>query len=152
MGHSTHTQALTFAGAQVVLAACITKATEMNIPACIAVTDAAGHPIVTARMDGAPFMAAEIAANKARTVAGFNGFPTGAWWPSIKEDGSLAHGITHTPGLIVFAGGVPVERQGVLLGAVGVSGGEPSEDEQIAETGAGVFQNQAPLSEWSEDR
>ena len=58
-------------------------------------------------MDGAPRLSAEIARNKAYTVASFNGLPTHVWWPAIADDPALVHGITHTPRLVIFAGGVP---------------------------------------------
>lgn len=110
-----------------------------NVRACIAVSDPSGEPIVTARMDGAPRLSAEIARNKAFTVASFNGLPTHVWWPVIADDPALVHGITHTPRLVIFAGGVPVYIDGALVGAVGVSGGSSDEDRSIAEAAASAI-------------
>ncbi len=87
-------------------------------------------------MDGAPRLSADIARNKAFTVASFNGLPTHVWWPVIADDPALVHGITHTPRLVIFAGGVPVRIDGVLVGAIGVSGGSSDEDRAIAEAAA----------------
>jgi uncharacterized protein GlcG (DUF336 family) len=90
-------------------------------------------------MDGAPRLSAEIARNKAYTVASFNGLPTHVWWPVIADDPALVHGITHTPRLVIFGGGVPVLVGSQLVGAVGVSGGSAEQDRAIAETAAAVI-------------
>jgi glc operon protein GlcG len=109
------------------------------VTVCIAVSDPSGEPIVTVRMDGAPRLSAEIARNKAYTVASFNGLPTHVWWQAIADEPALVHGITHTPRLIVFAGGVPVLVDGALVGAVGVSGGSADQDRAIAEAAAATL-------------
>lgn len=128
--------ALSLSAAQRVADAALAAALSEGVAACIAVCDPAGEPIVTMRMDGAPRLSAEIAVNKAYTVAYFNGLPTHAWWPLLANDPSLVHGFTQTPRLIVFAGGVPVRVDGAVVGAVGVSGGSPDQDRAIAEAGA----------------
>lgn len=127
---------LSLCGAQRILAAAINCAEKINVPMCVAITDIRGVQILSARMDGAPFGAVPICLNKARTVVKFNGFATSEWWPSIQDDPAMLHGITHTPGLIVFGGGVGIFQNGTLLGAIGVSGGETSEDETVAAAGA----------------
>lgn len=130
------TKTLTLTGAQRVLSAAQKEADRLGCPMCIAVTDTAGLPILTARMDRSPFGAIQIALNKARTVVGFNGIATAEWWPSIRDDPAMVHGITHTPGLVVFGGGVGLFNGEFLVGAIGVSGGETSEDEDVAHAGA----------------
>ncbi len=135
----TNSCCLTLAGATQVLEAAISHATAIRRAFCIAVTDTSGEPIVTARMDGAPRISAGIAANKAYTVAGFGGMPTSSWWDNIKDDASLVHGITHTPGLVVFGGGVGVFVDGLLVGAIGVSGGSTEQDTAVATAGAGAL-------------
>jgi glc operon protein GlcG len=129
---------LSLAAAQRVVAAAQAHALSIGVAACICVVDPSGEPIATARMDGAPRMSAGIAANKGYTVVSFNGMPTHAWWPLLADEPSLVHGITHTPRLIVFGGGVPVHIDGGLVGAVGVSGGSAEQDRAIAEAGAAV--------------
>jgi glc operon protein GlcG len=130
------TKTLSLGAAQRIADAAISAAQSHGVGVCIAVCDPHGEPIVTIRMDGAPLLSAEIARNKAYTVASFKGMPTHAWWPAIEDDPSLVHGITHTPRLIVFAGGVPVRIDAALVGAVGVSGGSADQDRAIAESGA----------------
>ena len=127
---------LSLSAAQRVAEAAVAAARSHGVAACIAVSDPSGEPIVTMRMDGAPRLSAEIARNKAYTVASFNGMPTHVWWPAIAEDPALVHGLTHTPRLVVFGGGVPVRIEGALVGAVGVSGGSSEQDRLIAEAGA----------------
>jgi glc operon protein GlcG len=129
---------LSLSAAQRVADAAISAARSYGVAVCIAVTDPTGEPIVTARMDDAPRLSAEIARNKAYTVASFKGLPTHVWWPVIADDPALVHGITHTPRLVIFAGGVPVHIDGALVGAVGVSGGSTEQDRSIAEAGAGA--------------
>jgi glc operon protein GlcG len=136
MADTTATRSLTLDGARRVLDAALVKAGDLGIAFCISVVDPSGEPILSARMDGAPRLSAGIAANKAFTVTGFGGMPTGSWWEMIKEEPSLVHGITHTPRLIVFGGGVPIKAGGELVGAIGVSGGSAEDDTVVAEAGA----------------
>ena len=131
--------ALSLSAAQRIVEAAISAARSHGVAACIAVSDPAGEPIVTARMDGAPRLSAEIARNKAYTVASFKGLPTHVWWPVIADDPALVHGITHTPRLVIFGGGIPVQVDGALVGAVGVSGGSSEQDRDIAEAAASAI-------------
>ena len=136
MSHTRALKTLTYAGAVTVTEAAASESLRIGVPVCIAVCDVSGHPILTARLDGAPFAGNGIAIDKARTVVGFNGFATGEWWASIKDDPALVHGITHTPGLTIFGGGLGLFEDAVLVGAIGVSGGSTAEDESVAEAGA----------------
>ena len=129
---------LSLSAAQRVADAALAAARTQGITACVAVSDPSGEPIVSVRMDGAPRLSAEIARNKAYTVASFNGLPTHVWWPVIADDPALVHGITHTPRLVIFGGGAPIRIAGALVGAVGVSGGSTEQDRAIAEAAAQV--------------
>lgn len=129
---------LSFDGARKVLDAALAKADELGIAFCIAVTDTSGVPLVTARMDGAPWGSVPIAANKAQTVVAF-GMPTSEWWDAIKGEPALVHGITHTPNLIVFGGGVGIYSGDELVGAIGASGGRGDEDDVVAAAGAAAI-------------
>jgi glc operon protein GlcG len=129
-------QSLSLSAARRVLDAALAHAEANGWNMCVTVADPSGEAIISARMDMAPRLSAEIARNKAFTVASFGGMPTHLWWPAIQNEPSLVHGITHTPRLIVFGGGVPVLVAGVLAGAVGVSGGSAEQDRECAEAGA----------------
>jgi glc operon protein GlcG len=127
---------LSLDAARRVVAAAEAKAVEMGFAVCVCVSDTCGEPIVRVRMDGAPRLSAGISENKAWTVTQFNGMPTHAWWPVIKDDPMLVQGLTLTPRFIVFGGGVGVFVDGALVGAVGVSGGTADQDQAVAEAGA----------------
>ncbi|MDP9464800.1 MAG: heme-binding protein [Actinomycetota bacterium] len=130
---------LSLSAAQRLAEAAISAARSHGVAVCVAVTDPSGEPIVTMRMDEAPRLSAEIARNKAYTVASFNGLPTHLWWPVIADDPALVHGITQTPRLVIFGGGVPVLVNGAVVGAVGVSGGSSEQDRAIAEAAAAAI-------------
>src|SRR5690606_23047306 len=113
--------AISQAAADILIDAATAKATELGLRVAIAVVDAGGALKAFRRMDGAPLLATEIATNKAYTAAAY-GMPTHAWHDFIKEDPPLLHGIVHTPRLVVFGGGYPVELEGGIAGAIGISG------------------------------
>lgn len=118
--------------ADVLIAAATTKAVEMGLRVAIAIVDAGGALKAFRRMDGAPLLSTDIATNKAYTAAAY-GLATHVWHDFIKEDPPLLHGIVHTPRLVVFGGGFPVEVDGAIAGAIGISGGHYSQDMEIAE-------------------
>jgi glc operon protein GlcG len=126
-------------GAQRVLEAAIAKAAEMGLDACISVCDPAGHAVISARMDGAPLLSVDIAANKAYTVVAFKGMPTHLWWGALKDDPALVQGLTLTDRFIIFGGGIPLKVKKKLVGALGVSGGSAEQDQAIAEAGAAAL-------------
>ncbi len=139
MSDTTATRSLHLDGARKVLDAALAKAADMGVAFCIAVTDPSGEPLVTARMDGAPRLSAGIAANKAFSVTGFGGMPTDKWWDIVKDEGPLLHGLTLTPRLTIFGGGVGIFADGELVGAIGVSGGSAEQDAEVAEAAAAVI-------------
>jgi uncharacterized protein GlcG (DUF336 family) len=139
MSDTAPSSTLTLDGARKVLDAALAKANDMGKLFCITVADPGGEPILSARMDGAPRLSAGIAANKAYTVAGFGGMPTAAWWDLIKDEPSLVHGLTHTPRLTIFGGGVAIVSGDTLVGTIGVSGGTAEEDAEVAEAAAAAI-------------
>ncbi len=118
--------------ADLLIGAATAKAAEMGLRVAIAVVDASGTLKAFRRMDGAPLLSNDIATNKAYTAAAY-GLATHVWHDFIKEDPPLLHGIVHTPRLVVFGGGYPVEIDGGISGAIGISGGHYSQDMEIAE-------------------
>lgn len=127
---------VSLAGARVVIDAAIAAAGDEQIAVCIAVCDTGGHLVASARMDGAPLLSVQIAADKAWSVASFNGLPTSRWWTLIEDEPALVHGITHTPRLVIFGGGEPLIIDDRLIGAVGVSGGSAVQDVAVASAAA----------------
>jgi glc operon protein GlcG len=139
MADLIESKSVSLAAAESVATAARDAAKAAGYAMCICVTDPSGEPVVALRMDGAPRMSASIAANKAWTVASFSGMPTHIWWSAIENDPSLVHGLTQTPRLIVFGGGVPLMVAGQIVGALGVSGGTSEQDREIAEAAAATL-------------
>lgn len=98
----------------------------------VAVVDPGGVLLAFRRMDGAPLLSVDIAQNKAYTAVAF-GIPTDQWYDFIAEDAPLRTGIVHTPRLVVFGGGYPIQTEDGLVGGIGVSGGHYSEDMEVAQ-------------------
>lgn len=117
-----------------VLRAAEAKATAMGVPMVMAIVDESGILKAFTRMDGAPMLSVDIAKDKAYTAAAY-GIATHVWFDFIKDDPPLLHGIVKTPRLVVFGGGYPIELDGSVVGAIGVSGGHYKQDMEVAEAG-----------------
>lgn len=122
--------------ADIAIAAAAHAATAIGVAMNIAIHDDGANLKAFQRMDGALLGAADIAINKSRTAALF-GANTEALYEFAKPGGS-APGFEQTNGgLIMFAGGIPLQdRSGHLIGAVGVSGGAVAQDFQVASAAA----------------
>ena len=111
------------------------KAVAFNIKVNIAVVDAGGRLVASARMDGATWSGVWGAQGKAITSAAF-GRPSGL----LQERNNLPimEGIRHAEGgnMIMHQGAVPIFRDGALIGAIGVGGGTSEQDEACAQAGA----------------
>lgn len=118
----------------------IDKAEELGVAVNVAVVDQGANLLAFSRMDGAPILSSGIAKNKAYSAAAF-GVPTHEWYDMIKDEPSLLTGIVHTDRLTVFGGGYPVYADGLLAGAIGVSGGTLEEDQACCEAALELLQN-----------
>ncbi len=128
---------ITLEGAQAVLAAAQRRAAEIGVPMDIAVVDDGGHLVAFARMDGAKLSSVEIAIAKAHCSA-TRRKPTG---PVREGDRvnlvlSLGLAIGSQGRQIPLRGGIPLEIDGVCVGAVGVSNGSEDQDVDVAQAGA----------------
>lgn len=139
MADFIESRSIGLAAAQRVLDAAVADAASKGQAMCLAIADPSGLPVLTARMDGAPRLSAQIAQDKAYSVASFGGLPTDAWWDVIKDEPALVHGLTQTDRLTIFGGGLPLLADGQLVGAIGVSGGSAEEDRQVAAAGAAAL-------------
>lgn len=103
----------------------------------IAIVDAGANLKAFLRMDGSYLGSIDVAIKKAKTARYFNG-PTGALG-KITQPGGAIYQIEHSnDGLITFPGGVPIKnKDGIIIGAIGISGGSIEEDHQIAVEAAG---------------
>lgn len=130
---------LTAEQVQAALKAGIAKAKELNSPSSIAVIDAGRNLVGFLRMDGALLASIEISQGKAYTARSLN-MKTGDVTQYVQPGGPF-YGMetSHRQPLVVFGGGVPVTRNGQVVGAVGVAGGMIPDDEAVAETVAGAL-------------
>jgi uncharacterized protein GlcG (DUF336 family) len=112
-------------------AAAEAEARKNNWNVAIAILDDGGHLLHFIRMDGATPANAGIALEKGRTAA-ISRRASGKW-EDIVKGGRTA--MLKMPGILPVQGGVPIVADGVCIGAVGVSGVQSHEDEQIAQAG-----------------
>jgi uncharacterized protein GlcG (DUF336 family) len=127
-------QCLTAADVKKMLAACEAEAVKNKWPVAISIVDDGGFLLGFTRMDGAPAISAEVSMGKARTSA-MTKRPSKFFEDRIKERPAFAG----FPAGILIQGGVPVMHQNECVGAIGVSGVQSHEDEQIANVGAGAL-------------
>ena len=130
---------LTLAAARRMIAAAQAEARSMRVAMSVAVVDAGAQLVAFERMDGADLVGIQLAQDKAWTAL-VNRMPTGELAPLVQP-GTEFYGYDSVAGgrMIVFAGGVPLERGGVLVGAVGVSGGSAAEDQRSVEAAVHAF-------------
>ncbi len=125
-------------------AGCEAKAHEMNWKMNISVVDSGANQIYFERMDGAYLGSGDISRHKAETSAKFP-FPTRmleqlAYGKDLK--GGQVPGLAQVPGLVAFAGGLPIMTAGKAhLGGIGVSGGTADQDETCAQAGLDAVQD-----------
>ncbi len=115
--------------------AAVKKAQEIGAKMNIAIVDAGANLKAFARMDGAWLGSIDISIKKAKTARYFD-FPTGEIGKLSQPGGSL-FGIEHSnSGLITFPGGIPIKnKQGIVIGGIGVSGSSVENDHIVAEAG-----------------
>ena len=136
---TTSQETVSLEDARRVTAAAEECASEMGQPQNIAVVDAGGNLVSHVRMDGAWIGSVDIAINKAFTARAFD-LPT-ADLAEDSQPGGQFYGIqeTNRGRVIIFAGGIPLERDGQVVGAVGVSGGDGDQDTTVAEAAAAAL-------------
>jgi uncharacterized protein GlcG (DUF336 family) len=119
-----------------ILQAGIIHAEKIGSPSTIAVVDVGGTVVAQARMDGASLSSVALAYNKAYTSLSCR-MPTSAI-TKIAQPGGDFYGIANGLGgrAIIFPGGIPIEIEGQVVGAVGASGGDGAQDEQVARAAA----------------
>jgi uncharacterized protein GlcG (DUF336 family) len=123
---------LTFDESRSLIDAAQAAATDLGIPMSVAVMDPAGHLLAFGRMDGAPWVSAEVAQGKAWTAAAY-GMPSAGQKAKMEPMPIFATAITTmTSGRFTpQTGAVPVYSDGQLLGALGGSGGTGQQDEDV---------------------
>lgn len=122
--------ALTLTDAQKMLVAAKVEAEKQKWNVTVAVVDDAGRLLLLERMDGARPQTAEVATLKARSAAVTHRSGK-VWEDTVKQ----RPGVIKFPDAFPVQGGVPILHQGEVIGAVGVSGVQSHEDEQVAMAG-----------------
>jgi len=113
------------------------KATAMGVPVVVCVYSVRDRIKQLAWMDGAPQRSGDIATMKAKTSM-LVGKPTRGLQEGVQP-GKPLHSIDRSNGgMMVVAGGYPIEHEGQLIGGIGISGGTPDQDCQIAEFALGI--------------
>ena len=130
---------LSLEDARRVIDAAVAKAVEIGVPQDVAVVDTGGHPKAHVRMDNANIGSIYISINKAYTSIAFQ-CQTKDLTDITRVDQDL-YGLNDAHGgrLVVFPGGIPLVRDGRIVGAIGVSTGTIEEYQTVAEAGAAAL-------------
>jgi uncharacterized protein GlcG (DUF336 family) len=130
---------LTLAAARAAIDAVQDEARSMGVAMSCAIVDSGDQLVAFERMDAADLVGITLALDKAYTAL-VNRMPTRDLAP-IVQPGTEFYGYDSAAGgrMIVFAGGMPLERDGVLVGAVGVSGGDADQDQRAVEAAVRAF-------------
>jgi glc operon protein GlcG len=125
-------QVLTLDTAKKIAAAAEAEAKKRGATVVIAVVDDGGYLLVLERLDDTQVASVDVGIAKARTAAIFRR-PSGDFEDQVKNGRIAALAL---PGAVALKGGVPIIVDGKVIGAIGVSGNSPQEDEDIARAAA----------------
>ena len=127
------------ADARRMIAAAEKKAEEIKQPMNIAIVDEGGNLIAFERMENAWIGSIDIAQKKAWTSRAFD--ITTQDLGSNSQSGDQFFGIhaSNNGKVMIFAGGIPLKKDGKVVGAIGVSGGSGVQDHSVAEAGAAAL-------------
>jgi len=130
---------VTLEDARRVIAAAEAKAKEIGQPMNIAVADEGANQVAHVRMDGAWLGSIDISINKAFTSRAFDISTKELAHPSQPGQQFFGIQLADHGRVMIFAGGIPLKRNGKVVGAIGVSGGSGDQDQAVAEAGAAAF-------------
>ena len=125
---------LTLAGAHTILHAALEKADAMGVPQCVTIVDTGGNTVAFARMDGAKVLSELSSTAKAQTAASSR-TRTGGVDPANELKLAFATGGRLTN----LNGGLPIEVDGEVIGAVGVGSGTGEQDIEVGQAGLDAF-------------
>jgi len=127
---------LTLEVAEKVAAAAEAEAKKRNATVVIVVVDDGGYPLIVKRLDDTQVASVDVGIGKARTAAIFRR-PSRVFEDQVKNGRVAAVAL---PGATPLQGGLPLIYEGKVIGAIGVSGNTPQEDEDIAMAGVIRFE------------
>jgi uncharacterized protein GlcG (DUF336 family) len=128
---------ITFDEAARVAGAARAEAERHGWPMVIAIADSGGHLVLLHRLDQAQHGSVLVAQQKAKTAVDFRR-PTQAF-ESVLAEGGLHWRLLGMTNLMPLEGGLPILRDGRVIGAIGVSGMQSTQDAQVASAGLAVF-------------
>ncbi|WJV47571.1 GlcG/HbpS family heme-binding protein [Streptomyces flavofungini] len=125
---------LTTSDAEILVTAARRAAEAADVTVSVTVLDAGGHLLAFRRDDRAVLISGETSTRKAFTALQLNA-PTADLVDAVQP-GAPFHTLPTALDrpLLFIAGGVPVHRDGRLIGAIGVGGGAPEQDHEFATT------------------
>jgi glc operon protein GlcG len=129
---------LNHADARRVMNAAAAAALERGWPMVIAIVDVAGRLVLFERLDQAQLGSVEVAQQKAQTAAAFRR-PTAVFQQTLGEGGVHLR-LLAMANVMPLEGGLPLMRDGAVVGAIGVSGMRSDQDVEIAQIGAAALQ------------
>ena len=135
----TTSPSVTLAEARTIIAAATTRAEAIGQPMCIAVVCSGGHLLAFERMPNAWMGSIDISIKKAWTSRAFD-IETKTLGEN-SQSGNQFFGIhaSNDGKVMIFAGGLPIKRDGKVVGAIGVSGGSGEQDHSVAQAGAEII-------------
>ena len=121
------------------IAAAEKKAAQIGQPMNIAIADEGGNLVAHVRMDGAWLGSIDISIKKAFTARAFDLATKDL--ATQSQSGGQFFGIhaSNDGRVMIFAGGIPLKKDGKVVGAIGVSGGSGEQDHAVAEAGAAAL-------------
>jgi glc operon protein GlcG len=128
---------ITLEMAKRVMAAAEAEANRNQWPMVIAIVDAAGRLVMLHRIDHAQNGSLLIAPEKARTAVDFKR-PTKALQDAVAQGGVHLR-LLSAPNALPMEGGIPIIKDGEIIGGIGVSGMSSDQDAQVAEAGIAVL-------------
>jgi glc operon protein GlcG len=129
---TTTKHVISLAAAERIADAAQAEAQRRGSSVVIVVVDDGGYPIVLRRLDDTQVASVEVGIGKARTAAIFRR-PSKVFEDQVRNGRVAALAL---PGATPLQGGIPIQLKGTVIGAIGVSGNTPQEDEDIALAGA----------------
>jgi uncharacterized protein GlcG (DUF336 family) len=130
---------VTLQEARKVIAAATAKAEELGQPMNIAVVCAGNHLLAFERMHSAWLGSVDIAIKKAWTSRAFDISTKDLGGNSQPNQQFFGINASNDGKVMIFAGGIPLKRDGKVIGAIGVSGGSGEQDHAVAEAGAATL-------------
>ena len=119
------------------------RAEELGLKMVITVANPEGNLVAQHRMDDAWLASVNISRNKAYTAAALQTPTHELAEPTQPGESLWGLQTTDDDRIVVFGGGYPLEAGGDIVGTIGVSGGEVSEDMEVAQAGVERFDEMA---------